>query len=312
MDNELRALVEAAPAPPALPEPWPKPGQSDDEWAVAVAVQRAAYEALMPAPGGLPEVGSVRDTIAPSRDGAVNVRVYVPTGAGPFPGLVMLHGGGFWVGGNAAGLDAADASCRLLCSELGAVVVNVDYRQAPEHRIPCALEDSWAATAWAAALPEVDPERLAVSGASAGGNLAAGVARLARTRGPALVLQQLLVPTLDATLSSPSAQVDGIDLKASELVRCWQYYLGPDGDATDPLASPLLAPDLEGLPPAHLVVAELDPLYDDGLRYETRLREAGVEVQCDQFAMGHYTSTPEVGGAYLSVVVDALRRALRP
>jgi acetyl esterase len=266
----------------------------------------------MDSSAGLPEVGSVRDTIAPSRDGTVPVRVYVPPGTGPFPGLVMLHGGGFWVGGNAAGLAAADAGCRLLCSQLGAVEVNLDDRQAPEHRMPCALEDSWAATTWAAHLPEVDAGRLAISGASAGGNLVAGVARLARTRGPALRLQQLLVPTLDATLSSPSAQTDGVDLTARELVRCWEYYLGPDGDPTDPRASPLLAAELEGLPAAHIVVADHDPLCDDGLRYAARLREAGVEVRCDQFAMGHYTSTPEVGGAYVAAVVEALRQALLP
>jgi len=309
MDPALRTLLDALPAFPRLPSPWPAQGQSHHEWVAHVAQQRGAFEALVPPAAPEPQVGEVRDEVV---DGQVPVRVYVPYGKGPHPALVMLHGGGFWVGGNRAGLDGADGGCRMLCAELGAVVVNVDYRQAPEHRFPTAHEDSWAATAWTAKLPEVDTDRIAISGASAGANLTAGVALLARTRGPALRLQQLLVPTLDATQTSPSIAENarGTDLTDEDVARCWEFYLGPEGNPEDPLASPLLEPDLTGLPPAHIVVGEHDPLRDDGLRYAQRLREAGVAVQCDRYPMTHAVSTPEVGTAYLTAVVEALRQAL--
>ena len=309
MDPQLRSLLDALPPTPDLPAPWPAEGQAYDEWLVDVDRQRVAFESLALVGEPLPEVAQVRDEDV---DGLFAVRVYVPRGDGPHPALVALHGGGFWVGGRPAGLAVADAGMRLLCTQVGCVVVNVDYRQAPEHRFPTALEDAWAATAWTSKLPEVDAERIAVTGASAGGNLAAGVAMLTRTRGPALRLQQLLVPTLDATHGSPSAveNAQGTDLTHDDVVRCWQLYLGPEGDPRHELASPLLARDLSGLPPAHIVVAEHDPLRDDGLRYADRLSEAGVQVRCDRYRMTHAFSLPEVGADYVASIVAELRRAL--
>jgi acetyl esterase len=311
MDPELRALLDALPPRPSLPRPWPADGETAAQWRAEVDHQRSAFEALAPASEPLPEVAEVRGEVLV---GDLRVRVYVPFGEGPHPAVVVLHGGGFWVGGRDAGLAAADAGMRLLCNGVGAVVVNVDYRQAPEHRFPTALEDAWTATSWAARLPDVDPARLALSGASAGANLVAGVALLSRTRGPALRLQQLLVPTLDATLASPSAVENGqgTDLTHDDLVRCWQLYLGPAGRQDHPLASPLLEEDLTGLPPAHIVVAEHDPLRDDGLRYAERLREAGVPVHCDRYPMTHAVATPAVGAAYLGDVVAQLKQALTP
>lgn len=312
VDPDLQALLDAQPAAPVLPAPWPAHGQPDAEWRTEVARARAGFEELMGAAAGVPEVADVRDAEVPVAGGSVSVRVYAPHGEGPHPAIVVLHGGGFWIGGGLAGMAAADGGCRLMCAEVGAIVVNVDYRQAPEHRFPTALEDAWAATAWTASLPEVDPDRVAVNGASAGANLAAGVARLSLARGPRLRLQQLLVPTLDATLGSPSTVECGYgtDLTYDDLVRCWQLYLGTDVARADELVSPLLASDLSGLPQAHIVVGEHDPLRDDGLLYADRLRAAGVAVRCDRYPMTHFTATPDVGGRYVSAVLEALTHAL--
>lgn len=319
--RELMDTVAALPTPD-LPAAWPDRDETVEHWSVQVGAVREAHErcaqdAAAALAGGAPpdavplEVGGVQEVA----DGAVRARVYTPLGDGPFPGLVTLHGGGFWIGGGPVGMAAADPSCRLLCSRLGAVVVNVDYRQAPEHRFPTALEDSYAATLWLADQAtdlRVDTGRLAVIGPSAGANLAAGVALLARDRGaPPLCLVVLMVPTLDATLTSSSHVENGTgyDLTEDYVETAWRLYLGPDGDPTSPLASPLLHPDLSGLAPAHIVVAEFDPLRDDGIRYAQRLADAGVRATLERHAMGHTVVTPEVAVDYLEGVLARLREA---
>lgn len=340
---DLRALMDLAAGHrvPALPAPWPAPGQSTDEWALSVAATRQTHEQWAqdlavamadagaagggapggesPAAGASPvaaalTVGAVREVT----DGAVRARVYTPPGDGPFPAVVMLHGGGFWIGGGPVGMEAADGPCRLLCLQLGAVIVNVDYRQSPEHRFPVPLEDSYAATCWTVEHAEelsVDAARLAVMGPSAGANLAAGVALLARDRsGPAICFALLMVPCLDATLSSPSIveNGEGFDLTKEYVASAWSLYLGQDVPPTDPLASPLHQSNLSGLPPTHVVVADFDPLRDDGLRYVERLVAAGVPATLSRYPMGHSVMTPAVAGEYLTDVVSRLAEALAP
>ncbi|MFE1412174.1 alpha/beta hydrolase [Streptomyces sp. NPDC058746] len=233
-----------------------------------------------------PRVGAVEDRSVPGPPGAppVPVRVYLPDPEqwpGPRPTVVFAHGGG-WVLGD---LDTYDTTARGISRAAGAAVVSVDYRRAPEHRFPAALEDVHAALCWAGAhLDELGgaPEALVVAGDSSGGNLAAAAALLARERGPAVALQVLVYPALDAAQDSSSyrADAEGCFLTAAHMRWFWAQYLGPDGRPDHPLASPLRA-DPAGLPPAHVVVAGCDPLRDDGAAYHRRLGESGITSVLD-------------------------------
>jgi acetyl esterase len=226
-------------------------------------------------------IKQVEDREIPGPQGNIPVRIYTPEGAGPFPVLVYFHGGG-WVICN---LDTHDDSCRKLANLAGCIVVSVDYRLAPEHKFPAAAEDCYAATRWAAenaASFNGDPARLAIGGDSAGGNLAAVVALMARDRGgPPLVFQLLIYPVTDYyTPGTPSYQenAEGYFLTRDDMIWFWNHYLNDESEAKHPYASPLQAPDLSNLPPALVITAEFDPLRDEGEKYAERLREAGVPV----------------------------------
>ena len=230
-----------------------------------------------------PPVHAEADRSVPGPAGDLRVRVLTPGPDGPHPVLVWFHGGGWVLGG----LDGGIHSLRLLAGVARCVVVSVDYRLAPEHRFPAAVEDCLAATRWVAAhAAEVgaDPARVAVGGDSAGGNLAAVVAQLARDGGPRLAFQLLVCPVLDSDLTRPSyaAHGEGFLLTTEMMDWFWTQYLGPGGDRSDPRAAPLRAPDLAGLPPAHLIAAALDPLADEAAAYARALRAAGVEATLDE------------------------------
>jgi acetyl esterase len=226
-----------------------------------------------------PAIGTVKDTIA----GTVPVRVYRPAGAAAgalTPGFVYFHGGG-WVIGD---LETHDVLCRQLAAEGGLTVVSVDYRLAPDHKFPAAADDAWAATRWVAgnaAQLGIDARRLAVGGDSAGGNLAAVVALLARDAGgPAIRQQTLLYPVTDLGAETRSYQdfADGYLLTRDAMRWFIAHYLPSPDAAADWRVSPLRAPSLAGLPPALVVTAGFDPLRDEGDAYARRLREAGVRV----------------------------------
>nr|WSX54816.1 alpha/beta hydrolase [Streptomyces sp. NBC_00974] len=213
------------------------------------------------------------------------MRVYYPDPLlrpGPRPTVVFCHGGG-WV---LCDLDTHDATVRALCRISGAVFVSVGYRRAPESRFPAAVHDAYAVLRWAGAhIAELggDPAALVVAGDSAGGNLAAASLLLARERGgPAVALQVLIYPCLDAAQDTESYRTDarGCFLTAAHMRWFWEQYLGPGGDGVDPLASPLAA-DPRGLPPAHVLVAGCDPLRDEGEAYHRRLIGAGVPSVLD-------------------------------
>jgi acetyl esterase/lipase len=218
----------------------------------------------------------------PAQTGAVPARFYVPGGlpAGPPPLLVYFHGGG-WVIGD---LDTHDGVCRFLAAAAGTAVLSVDYRLAPEHPFPAAVEDAWAGYAWAVASSAalgVNPARIAVGGDSAGGNLAAVVSLLARAAGGQMPAMQLLIyPPTDSAGDLPSRQLfsDGYLLTKGDMDSFERHYLPPGSDATDPRVSILLAPDLSGLPPAYVATAGFDPLRDEGEAYALRMREAGTRV----------------------------------
>ena len=261
----------------------------------------------------------IADRTLPLPDAPLRARTYTPRAPGPLPLVVYFHGGG-WVTGNVRSYDAV---CSQISDRVGAVVVSVDYRLAPEHRMPVAAEDAYAATVWLAAnASEVgaDGSRLAVAGDSAGGNLAAVVSILARDRnGPAIAQQVLAYPPTDGTLSSPSLQenANGPILKLASVHAYRSLYLGPDGDESDVRFSPLAAPDLTRLPPALIQTAELDPIRDDGARYAAALRHGGNEVRYTEYvgAPHGYLSIPgAVRGSRqaLAEIVSELRRRLRP
>jgi acetyl esterase len=234
------------------------------------------YAALF---GPLDAVGSVVDLVLPGPGGRIPVRAYSPPGASTdVPTVVYLHGGG-WVLGD---LDSHDGVGRALCARSGCLVVAVHYRLAPEHRFPAALEDAWAALAWLAEHARDlggRPDALAVCGDSAGGALAAVLARRARDHGLALALQLLAFPIADCDQTRPSYAANAAQgPSAGALEWFWAHYVGPGGDRTHPDASPLRAPDLTRLCPAHVITAEYDTLRDEGEAYADALAAAGVHV----------------------------------
>ena len=263
-------------------------------------------------------MASVVNRTIPGPGGDLPVRIFVPTTEpGPRPALVYYHGGG-WVVGD---LDTHDTTCRWVADASGATVVSVDYRLAPEHPFPAAVDDALAAVRWVAdhgAEIDVDPARLAVGGDSAGGNLAAVVAREAHAAGLGLRFQLLVYPVTDGTMARPSMDenAEGYYLTKEGMAWFWGHYMG-DRDWTDPLASPLHAPDaaLAGLAPALVVTAEFDPLRDEGEAYAARLESAGVDVvatRYDGVIHGFFSMSDWVpeGRAALDQAGAALRAAL--
>lgn len=221
-------------------------------------------------------VGNVEDVAIDGPGGPLPLRVYTPPGgdAGR-PVVVWLHGGGFVLGD----LDTVDPLCRRVANAVGAVVVSVDYRLAPEHPHPAPLDDTMAALRWAADRRPDAP--LVVGGDSAGGGLAAGAALRARNDGgPRLAAQLLVYPAIDPAQELPSVTEngDGMFLTAADMRAFYDAYV-PGPLAADPLVAPLRAPDLSGLPPAVVATAEFDPLRDEGDAYARRLADAGVPVR---------------------------------
>jgi acetyl esterase len=211
--------------------------------------------------------------------GPIRARLYVPpSGELPAPLVVYYHGGGHVIGD----LDTHDQPCRFLAREVPALVLAIDYRLAPEHRFPAAVEDAFAAFVMAHSDADrlgADPERIAVAGDSAGGNLAAVVCQLAAASdGPVPCFQALIYPVADYSAKRRSYELfaEGFFLTREEMNWYRDHYFADAGQREDPRASPVLAPDLSGLPPAHVVTAGFDPLRDEGEDYAERLRAAGV------------------------------------
>ena len=228
-----------------------------------------------------PDVHAVDDHLVPVAGAELRVRVYRPSEERRLPGHLSLHGGGWKLG--SVDERVADAICRQRCHEAHCVVLSVDYRLAPEHQFPVALDDCFAALRWAHANAEslgLDADNLSVGGASAGGNLAAAVALRARDEdGPPLRFQLLEVPALDLTRETARSTLSsGVipDVPQPTLDDATSSYLPDPALARNPLASPLFADDLRGLPPAHVMTAEYDVLRTEGSRYAERLLEAGV------------------------------------
>jgi acetyl esterase len=231
-------------------------------------------------------VARVEERMIPGPAGEIRMRLYWPQAAAPVPAIVYYHGGGHVIGS----LDTHDFVARNLCSGAGALVASVDYRMGPEHKFPAAVDDSWAALQWAAANAAslgADPTRIGVHGDSAGGNLAAVVALLARDAGaPRLRLQSLVYPIADYGLVGDSydkyARDYGI-LTRRAMVWFRDHYLRSPDDANDWRASPIKAASLAGVAPAIVLTAECDVLHDDGQGYAEALQHAGVPVEYKEF-----------------------------
>ena len=236
---------------------------------------RAASPFFVELIGSGPAVASVQDIEIPGPSGAIPARVYEPV-PDPVGTVIYYHGGG-WVLGS---LDEFDAVCQALAVASGARVVSVDYRLAPEHRFPAAVDDAFAALVRVAERHPGEP--IVVAGDSAGGNLAAVSALRAREAGgPEIALQVLVYPVVDCDLTRPSyLECSGGDLflNTPEVVWFWDHYVPDEKEREHPDASPIRASDFKGLPPAYIVIAEHDPLRDEGLAYAAALESAGVPV----------------------------------
>ena len=284
------------------------------------AQARAAYEAgsgVLEIPKA--ELPRVQDLHIPARDGAaLPARLYAPSGDAGLPLLLYLHGGGFTIGSVAT----HDVLCRELARLAGCMVVSLDYRLAPEHKFPTASNDAWDALAWLAANAAAlgaDPGRLAVGGDSAGGTLAAVNAILAKGAGLPLALQLLIYPgtTAHQDTHSHTRFAHGLVLERAAIGWFFDQYVASPAEREDWRFAPLLAPDVDGLAPAWIGLAECDPLVDEGVHYADKLRMAGVAVDLEIYRgvthefikMGR--ALPEARQAHQDAA-RALRTAFQP
>jgi acetyl esterase len=254
---------------------------------VGVLHARALCDGVTRLQGPPSPVADVRDVLLPGDAGLLPARVYHPRSGEVRTEVLYLHGGGWTLGG----IKAADRPCRALAAASGCVVVSLDYRRAPETKFPGPLLDCVAAARALVADPALvggDTGGIVLLGDSAGGNLAAATALELRAEVGAVRAQVLLYPSLLPARGTPYAsyrrQADGPLMTAREMVWFWDHYLHTAEDGRDPRAAPLLAEDLQGLPPTTIVTAELDPLRDEALAYAERLAVAGVPVETTTYA----------------------------
>ena len=273
---------------------------------------RANFEAAMGLSGKPPEMDSIEDLEVPGPAGPTRVRVFHPSPGGPLPIVVYFHGGGHVIGS----LDTHQPLCADLAHRTGSVVVSVDYRLAPEHPFPAAVDDAYAATTWACAhAAELGgtADAVGVAGDSAGGNLAAAVALMARDNGtPGLAMQVLFFAELDHRVyrtgsnrtESSMENAEGYMLEYADMRWFSERYLPDVGEIENPLASPLRASDLSGLPAALVLTAGYDVLRDEGQAYAARLAADGTEVT-------HQHDADLVHGwSYMSLTVDRCDEAM--
>jgi len=263
-------------------------------------------------------IGRIENGELPGPTGPIAIRIYGPVAQdGSLPGLVYFHGGGFVFGS----IDTHDGFCRMLANESGSRVISVEYRLAPEHRFPAAVEDSYAATCWIAEHARelnIDPKRLAVAGDSAGGNLAAVICQMAVQSGrPRLALQVLFCPAMDTCIETPSRKsyADGYFLTEETLNWTFNHYRPADLDFNDPRIFPLRASSFLGVPPAQIHTAEFDPLRDEGRLYADLLERAGVPVQyiCHPGMIHHFycmAGAIPSARAVIKVAGEAIKNAL--
>jgi len=305
LDDDVQMLINmlAAPGAPALTS-------------LSVEEARANMRNLTSLRTTVEELPRVENLTIPGPHGDIPARLFAASTEVGLPILVYFHGGG-WVLGD---LDTHDGTCRSIAKLIDGIVVSVDYRLAPEHKFPTALDDSYAAALWVgenAARIGGDPRRVAVGGDSAGGNLSACVALKARDEGkPRLVHQLLVYPVTDARFDTVSYRdnAEGYFLSRTDMEWFWGHYLDKPEDGANPYASPLRSTDLRGLPSATIITAEFDPLRDEGEAYGKKLKDAGVPVEVKRydgvihgfFSMGDILAKGKVA---MQHAADALKKA---
>lgn len=329
----IRPHVEANPAP-AVRQPPADPTARDEWFALVTKIRAEQQDGTVERAGGTPpavdgvEVVEVRIPVSGTcgwsgcpacAAGEIDALVYRPVGLeGAAPAYLHFHGGGFWVGG---GLDLLRLSAPVHAArarDLGVVVVDVDYRMAPDHKFPLPVEDCYAALTWAATNASdlrVDPARLAVGGGSAGGNLAAAVALMTRDRGgPVLSALVLNIPATDSGCTSVSMRLfaEGYTMTRQHALEMWDMYLATPADAHEPYASPAHAATLRGLPPTLVVLGDYDVLRDEGAAFAQRLVEDGVTVTLRRLPQTHGAALPENGPETERLVDAHLRTNLLP
>jgi len=281
---------------------------------------RAAMDAMAATDSAGPDIARVQDIAATLSHASLSVRLYHPSPGTTLPVLIYFHGGG-WISWN---VQSHDPICRRLSAAGRFAVVSVEYRLAPEHPYPAAVDDAIGVCNWIVAQAdelEVDPRNMGIAGDSAGGNLAAVVTQLARDRGgPPLRFQALVYPVTDATMSLPAyvEHADDGSLTAAVMRRFIDSYVPNREQRSLPTVSPLFADSCANLPPALVIVAEYDPLRDDGLQYAKRLQGAGVPVRLEHFSesMHGFLSMggvigPESGVRAVESIASAFNRACR-
>lgn len=236
------------------------------------------YKAMLGTPK---EVANIEDRMIPVENGEIPIRIYTPKGKGPFPVFIYLHGGGFVIGD----IDVGNTVCCNIANGSNCIVVSVGYRLAPEHKFPVALQDSIKATKWVADNANsinADSSRIAIGGDSAGGNMATVISSLSRKEGyPSIKYQVLIYPMTNMDFDTKSYRENGEGYILTRESAMWfvRQYLNDEEEKNNPLVAPMLAENLEGLPPALIITAQYDPLRDDGSLYASKLIEHGVDVE---------------------------------
>jgi acetyl esterase len=296
-----------------------QPGPKMHELPASAARMMFAAIMEMTGPKDVP-IGKVANLVCPGPGGDIPLRIYTPVApaAEALPALLFFHGGGFVIGN----IDTHDGLCRMIANEAGVRVIAVDYRLAPEHKYPAAIEDAYAALSFVEANASelgVDANRIAVGGDSAGGQMTAVLTQMTKAKGgPSIAFQLLFFPVtqIGEETSSLNNFGEGYVLERAGLEWFYKSYVPADADRKDPGLSPLYASSFEGLPPAYLTVAEFDPLHDEGLEYGRKLKAAGVPCEIvDYPGLVHdfiyFQSVLPQAAVALKAAAQALKKGLK-